>query len=158
MSRIEYDDRSQWDDVDGGLRAGRWFAHVRSAMTGRPGQQALRELESALVALPAKRLIEEELCTAEGEVCALGALARYKGVPDSEMLDSLDEGASVISDWATEKMGLSYTLAWMIQDGNDAGIRRCSPEDRYEFMLSWTREWLRDGLLAYNRYREESLP
>ncbi len=74
MSRISYSDE---EDVPGQFAL--FQANCRRSLQGKAGQIALRELEAALLALPDKRLIAEKLIDADGEVCAIGALAKYKG-------------------------------------------------------------------------------
>src|SRR6266436_3595798 len=50
-----------------------WRANLNRCLLGKKGQQALRELHEALIALPEKRLIAGSLAE-DGEVCAIGAL------------------------------------------------------------------------------------
>ena len=69
MSRTECD--GEWDNPDTGYLWGSW---VRRAIKGKPGQKFLRELEAALVALPEKELIVDNMAKGGG-VCALGAVA-----------------------------------------------------------------------------------
>src|SRR5690242_7152069 len=54
-----------------------WQANCDRSLAGKKGQAALRELEAALLALPAKRLIANEFDDGE-DVCAIGAVFRYK--------------------------------------------------------------------------------
>lgn len=73
MSRSGYiDDCDQWDLI-------RWRGAVASSIRGKRGQAFLRELVTALDALPEKKLIAEEL-EIEGQVCALGAVGRARGL------------------------------------------------------------------------------
>ena len=75
MSRSGYT-----DDCDDYLAAGRWRGRLMSAMRGKRGQKLLRELRDALDAMPEKALIAHELVTPEGDCCALGCLAKAKGI------------------------------------------------------------------------------
>ena len=59
--------RSGYVDCDDPLAAGRWSAQVKSAMRGKRGQAFLRELASAMDAMPVKELIADELINSEGE-------------------------------------------------------------------------------------------
>lgn len=56
MSRYEY-------DGDTTMPYELWVANLRRALKGKRGQQALRDLREALLALPEPRLIEGALCT-----------------------------------------------------------------------------------------------
>ena len=68
MSRSGYtDDYDGWDLI-------RWRGAVHSAIRGRRGQAALREIIAALDALPEKWLAANSLETADGDYCTLGAL------------------------------------------------------------------------------------
>lgn len=73
MSRSGYS-----DDCDGWALI-RWRGAVAAAIRGRRGQSFLRELAEALDAMPAKRLIAEEL-EADGEFCALGCIGARRGL------------------------------------------------------------------------------
>ena len=86
MGRITY---SEDDDFNNqGLM---WMANQERSIKGRKGQAALRELEAALLALPEKRLISGELENAVGEVCAVGALAKFKGKDNPRVGDCFGE-------------------------------------------------------------------
>lgn len=74
MSRSGYS-----DDCDG-AELNPWRGAVASAIRGKRGQAMLRELLSALDALPEKRLAPDSLVTDDGEYCALGALGRARGI------------------------------------------------------------------------------
>lgn len=76
MSRSGYTD----DYDDDPLAGGRWRAAVKSAINGKRGQQALREILAALDAMPQKTLIGESLVTADGEFCTLGVLGQARGL------------------------------------------------------------------------------
>lgn len=74
--------RSGYVDYDGDdpLEEGRWRAAVRSALNGKRGQAALREIAAAMDAMPQRALIGESLVTAEGEYCTLGVLGCARGL------------------------------------------------------------------------------
>lgn len=72
-------------DYDDNLAQGRWQAQLRSATRGRRGQAFFRALVEALDALPEKSLVANSLETNEGGVCALGCLARHRGVDVKEL-------------------------------------------------------------------------
>jgi hypothetical protein len=116
------------------------------SIKSKKGQAALRELEQALLALPSKRLIAHELEDAEGEVCAIGALAKYrKHAPHAD------------PEWEMEQvgveLGMPQMVAWRVVALNDVDIdfyydrkeHRCvsyTPEERYERVLAQVRKWL----------------
>lgn len=72
MSRIGYSDE---EDYPGQFQL--WRANLARSLRGRKGQQALRDLREALLAMPEKRLIAHHLAAPDG-VCANGALIAHK--------------------------------------------------------------------------------
>lgn len=86
MSRSGYS-----DDCDGWALI-RWRGAVNSAIRGKRGQEALREIATALDALPEKELAANSLVTADGEFCTLGALGRMRGI-DMSNIDPEDREA-----------------------------------------------------------------
>lgn len=84
MSRSGYSDDFD-DDGTGGL----WLGAVTRAIKGQRGQAMLRELLSALDAMPEKTLAADSLVTADGEYCTLGALGAARGL-DMALLDPED--------------------------------------------------------------------
>ncbi len=83
MSRSGYTEDYGDDDP---LAMGRWRGAVNSAIRGKRGQQALREILAALDAMPVKALVANSLVTEEGEFCTLGVLGARRGIA----LDKLD--------------------------------------------------------------------
>src|SRR5262245_59672680 len=141
MSRINYADE---EDHPGQFEL--WQANCLRSIKGRKGQAALRELEQALLALPEKRLIADELENADGQVCAIGALVKHKNHtpkadPEYEM-----EAVGV-------EMGMPEMVAWKVVCLNDheldtrydRDLGRCvpiTPEERYERVLQQVQKWL----------------
>ena len=72
--------RSGYSDECDGSELAMWRGVVASATRGKRGQRFFRDLAAALDAMPIKRLVSGTLETDEGEVCALGCLAKAKGV------------------------------------------------------------------------------
>jgi hypothetical protein len=117
----------------------------------------LRDLEAALLALPAKRLIANHLAK-DGEVSAVGALiahrkASWLGREREEILRELqddrepdewgefeDDGGETVD--AGVAVGVPEVLAWRIVGLNDQDLDYCTPDQRYEKVLSWTRKHL----------------
>jgi len=109
-----------------------WRAAVDSALRGRRGQAFLREMLTALDALPAKRLIQGEL-VCEGECCALGAVALKRGT-DISNLDTEDP-------WELgETFGIARAMAAEVMYMNDERNYRKTPEERFEAMRRWIAE------------------
>lgn len=151
MSRIGY---SEDEDYPG--QFGLWQANCDRSLQGKAGQAILRELEQALLALPEKRLIAGKLEDEEGAVCAVGALKKFKGVPEIKSNPDND-----MEDVGVE-LGMPRLVAWKVVclndieiSGNDlvwtAGPYRwpaerphlyipVTPETRYEKVLAWVRE------------------
>lgn len=88
MSRSGYTD--DCDDSESSLNL--WRGAVHQAISGKRGQAMLREMLTALDAMPNKALTEESLVTADGEFCALGALGHARGM-DMHRLDPDNWGA-----------------------------------------------------------------
>ncbi len=141
-----------------------WDANVRRSMKGRRGQRELRELEAALVALPEKRLIRDELTDEAGGVCAIACYARHKGL-DLSRFDPEDE-----SDAVGVAAGMPRLVAWEVVAQNDIHcdtvwevadgpiqrgyghyrggvplVRAMTPEERYDKILKWVRARLTAG-------------
>ncbi len=150
--------RFEWEGAEdfSGLEAGRWLARVRSALFGRPGQAVMAELEEALLALHHHRLIEGALFDADGEVCALGALGLRREVELPTGGD--EEDVSETAFWAETHLGITYTLAWVIQEANDVQFGRLSPEARYAAVFNWVRKWQMDPEAAFAQYKSFVLP
>jgi hypothetical protein len=123
--------RSGLYEDDGGdpLGFGRFRGRVASAMRGKRGQAALRELLAALDAMPNKRLIRENL-VADGEYCTLGVLGAARGLP----MDDLDPEDY---DRVAEAFGIAPVMVQEIEFMNDEGPSRTTPEERWRDMRQW---------------------
>jgi len=75
MSRSGYSDdmEDMWAHI-------RWRGAVNSAISGKRGQQALRETLAALDAMPVKELVAGDLVDEDGRHCTLGVLAAARGM------------------------------------------------------------------------------
>lgn len=158
MSRINYS-----DDEERPGQFALWQANCRRSIKSKAGQRELRELEAALLALPDKRLIHGSLTDDDGDVCAIGAYARHKGV-DLSKFDPEDE-----SDEVGIAAGMPRLVAWKVVELNDIELDGhyvvmegptqrfkylgagggCgsvfvpwTPEERYEKVLAWVRRQL----------------
>jgi hypothetical protein len=100
-----------------------WDANCRRSMRGRSGQAALRRLEAALLAMPEKRLVSGKLVTHDGDVCAIGALARAEGkLPEPEPLDAFGDESDDVDDtaeFAEASLSFPRLVAWKVVAQND---------------------------------------
>jgi len=162
MSRIGWTDE---EDYPG--QFGLWQANCQRSLDGRKGQAALRELETALLALPQKRLITSELVNDAGEVCAIGAVAKHRG----QLTEDMRARGECHMEEVGVDLGMPRLVAWKIVELNDillsdregrlvihAGPYRwpseqptsweftMTPEQRYERVLEWVRGELKGDL------------
>jgi hypothetical protein len=120
------------DDYDNDWSLIMWRGAVASAFRGRRGQAFLCEMLAALDVLPDKRLIAKEL-EADGQVCALGAVGKTRGLSMSE-IDPADHKA------VADKFDIAHAMACEIMYENDEGggyWRSETPEQRFERMRRW---------------------
>lgn len=158
-SRINYTDE---EDHPGQFAL--WDANCSRSIKGKAGQRELRELEAALLALPNKRLVSGALSTDDGDVCAIGAYAKHKGVnladydPEHESDEvGVDAGMPRLVAWQVVALNdITLDTVWEVAHGPvrlghgqyKAGIpyvRDMTPEERYEKVLAWTRKQLGKG-------------
>ncbi len=128
MSRSGYN-----EDCDGWALI-RWRGAVNSAIKGRRGQALLSEMAISLDAMPVKRLICDELISAEGEVCALGAVAKYKSLDVSGIDPECHEQISSVFNIAD---ALAREIAF--ENDNDFGYNE-TPENRWARVRKWVDE------------------
>jgi hypothetical protein len=125
MSRSGYsDDCDGWDLI-------RWRGAVNSAIKGARGQIFLRELLTALDAMPEKRLIANKL-VADGSYCTLGVIAKRRGM-DTD-IDPYD------TETLANRLGIAEAMVKEIVFENDErpwNYRTETPEQRYERMCAW---------------------
>lgn len=132
MSRAEYsDDLDQWMMI-------RWRGQVTSAIRGKRGQAFLRELLAVLDAMPEKKLVRGEF-ELEGAYCALGAVAKARGLP-LEQFDP-DDATRV-----GKHFNIANPLAREIMFENDefihwdpaiGRVREIDDEGRWRHMREW---------------------
>lgn len=152
MSRYWEDDNwDEWANLD----CGRWERNSRAVLKSKRGIKSLRELEAALLALPVKRLIRDDLCIPvsvqdDGEiiyrVCAIGALAIHKGIEPEKLHEWNEEGREGTVETG-ESLGLRRTLAYVIGELNDISPRSETEEQRYERVLKWVQNILTGSLV-----------
>lgn len=132
MSRSGYSDDGDFDP----LSLGRWRAQVASAIRGKRGQAFLREMVTALEAMPEKRLIAHDLEHA-GNVCAIGSVGLRRGVDMSE-IDPEDPDAIAAT------FGIAHQLVSEIEFMNDEAFYG-SAEARWQFMRAWAARNIAQG-------------
>lgn len=136
MGRSGY--RDYLDDYPGQMELYR--ATVEKAIGGKRGQAFLRELIAALDAMPEKRLIEEELVTEQGEVCALGCVGKARGLA-MEDLDTTDH------ELLGKAFGIARTMCAEIAFVNDDDFSQKgtqTPEQRWARVRKWAVDNLKD--------------
>ena len=139
------DDCDGWDLV-------RWRGAVASALHGKRGQAALREIAAALDAMPVKELAAESLVNEDGAFCTLGALGHARGL-DMNMIDPEDRQA------VADAFGIAEAMAAEIMFVNDEHtddwiwmeVEICGPMRRWERHNRWVRVW--DGSAGARRWR-----
>jgi hypothetical protein len=99
------------DDIDDMLQYGRWRGAVASAMRGKRGQAALREIAAAMDAMPEKTLTANEL-EADGEFCTVGVLMHARGL-DRKTFDIDDYDAIAAA------LGVNAKIVQEIEFAND---------------------------------------
>jgi hypothetical protein len=122
------------DDLDQ-ADAAMWEGAVLSALRGKRGQALLIDLRDALDAMPIKRLIAGEL-EADGEVCALGAVARHRGL-DVGDLDPHDR--AVVASTFNIAEALAAEVVY-VNDDSDGWHPSVSPEERWLRVRRWVEE------------------
>ena len=123
--------RSGYTDDCGGWEMNLWRGAVDRAIKGRRGQGLIRELVAALDAMPTKRLIAESLVQPDGEVCALGSVAKARGA-DVSQIDPEDREA------VAKVFGIAPALAAEIAFINDDDWRGdATPEERWQRVRNW---------------------
>jgi len=131
MSRSGYSD----DCEDIGL----WRGAVQSATFGKRGQKFLSDLLVALDAMQDKRLIADELVTADGSYCAIGVLGAARGL-DMTKLDPEDRYA------VADAFNIAPALAAEIVFENDERwTLDNSPENRWIRMRQWVSDQILKG-------------
>jgi hypothetical protein len=123
MSRSGYsEDLDNWALI-------KWRGQVASAIRGKRGQKFLRDLLAALDAMPEKSLIADEL-EVDGEVCAIGALGKARGINMESLDPSEPEGVAAAFDIAT------CLAQETVYENDEAGYHE-TPEHRWTRMRAW---------------------
>jgi hypothetical protein len=126
MSRSGYS-----DDCDDYGQANLYRYAVTRGLAGPRGQGLLREMVAALDAMPVRELAAEVFVNGD-TMCAMGAVARARGVP-AHALAQLDEHDP---DSVGTLLGIPESLAREIAYENDEAIGG-DESDRWHHMRSW---------------------
>lgn len=129
MSRSGYGD-------DGEIPYALWQQSVKNAIDGKRGQRLIRDLRDALEAMPEKVLVANEVVTPEGDVCALGCVARARGVAGLEKIDPEDWDHWY---WLAHKLDIARVLVQEIEDLNDEPypVESETPQERWLRVRAW---------------------
>ena len=123
MSRSGYSDDCEYLEL--------YRATVDRTIAGKRGQAFLREMATAMDAMPEKKLIADELINAEGACCAIGTVCKARNI-DVSKVDYYDP------DEVGKLVGISRSLAAEIEYINDDDFRYGeSPEHRWERIRKW---------------------
>lgn len=139
MSRSGYNDE--------GDNVAMWRGMVASATRGRRGQAFFRALLAALDAMPEKCLITNALETPTGEVCAIGALGKARGIDmsdiDSEEPSEVAPLFDIAECLAQEVVYMNDEYyGWTVTDDHKA-YRDYTPEERWLKMRAWVAKQIR---------------
>jgi hypothetical protein len=125
----------------------RWRGAVASAIKGKRGQAFIRELKEALEAMPAKRLIKDELINAEGEVCAVASVMKARGLDASSVhVDDYDRIAELLGvnakliqeiEWENDHARKFYVLPYTGYAYQAKTHYDESPEQRWKELHGW---------------------
>ncbi len=134
MSRSGYVDDC-WDDNNWPMICYR--GAVKSALRGKRGQSFLAEMVTAMDALPSQELGAHDLIDQSGCVCALGAVAWYRGMDLCEIDPENIEAVSA-------SFGIAESMAREIVFENDDewGCSIESPRNRFHRMRRWVSSWI----------------
>lgn len=108
---------------------------VQRAIDGKRGQAFLAEMAAALDAMEVKELIAEEIVADDGQVCAIGAVARARRL-DVAGLD-VEDGEAV-----GKAFGIARSMACEIAYENEETDYAESPAERWGRMRRWVQEHL----------------
>lgn len=129
MSRSNYSDQA-----DDHWRGVMYRGAVVSAIKGARGQALLKDLITALDALPERKLITDAL-EADGCFCALGAVANLRGVDFSKLNQHYS------ARHVSKPLNIANALAAEVMHMNDeAGVYDETPEYRWIRMRHWAQE------------------
>lgn len=124
-----------------------WRGRVMSATRGRRGQQFFRDLLAALDAMPEKALITAALEDEAGNVCAIGALGKAKGIDmsklDPECPEQIAPAFNIAECLAQEVEFMNDEYHERPYDSKAGAYRDITPEERWTKMRAWVAKQIR---------------
>jgi hypothetical protein len=124
--------RSGYNDYCDSSELNLWRGAVDRALRGKRGQAFLREMATALDAMPEKALAADVLADSQAGCCAMGAVARARGI-DTTGIDEYDR------ETVAGLFGIAPAMAAEIAYENDEGRYDETPEQRWTRMREWVR-------------------
>ena len=134
-----------------------WEGNLHRCFNGRAGQQRLREIREALLAMPRKRLIHGRLADEKGDVCAVGAIETHRRVQagedrrvvTEELAKLVTEDTLYWDSWETEQNTLAVAarskiktpMATELAFQNDVRGTE-TPEECYARVLGWVEKMI----------------
>ena len=143
MSRHGYtDDGENWSFIC-------WRGQVASAIRGKRGQRLIKDLVTALEALPVKELASHDIINSEGCPCGLGAALQHRGIIPKEIKrvsvgSDDDYDYDYVSGVLSEALDIAPQLAREIMFINDDDWHS-DDAGRYRAVLSWAKDNLREA-------------
>lgn len=145
-----------------------WQTDLHRALTSGRGQRILREIETALRALPERKLaggaiVEMGMWDDDGaeravdSVCAVGAYAAWREVMNGSTWDDAfrelaEDYPFEPDEWDTQRLGQRYglarTVAWHLGWLNDEMFGHMKPRQRWRAMLGWARAQIKTEAVA----------
>jgi hypothetical protein len=135
MSRSGYSDDLHQGELN------RYRANVERAIGGKRGQAFLREMATALDAMPVKELIANDVVRSDQSVCAIGSVALARGMNVAEL--DVHDRHDVAKAFGVAP-ALAAEIAFMNDD--DFGYSSETPEARWKRMREWVTANLRVAL------------
>lgn len=124
--------RSGYSDCLDSTELNLWRGAVESAIRGARGQKLLRDMLAALDAMRQKRLVADELLRADGEVCALGAVALARRIDVDGVAPEDREQVAQLFDIAP-----ALAAEIVFENDQDFSYSRETPEQRWVRMRAW---------------------
>ena len=148
------------EDCDEQWMQALWIGQVRNATRGKRGQKFYRELLAAFDAMPAKELHAEVFDDPDdGKVCALGVLARARGIDATKFDPDDDQVAEELACDLDVAPCLARTVIWENDEGEYGrtiwlrfeelhGERLAhiteTPDQRWQRMRNWVAKQLKE--------------
>ena len=120
------------DDCDNDWQMIMYRGAVASAFRGRRGQAFLKEMLAALDALPEPKLIAGELVEQDGAVCAMGAVAKARGI---DVTGVHPENIETVAAMMNVAEAMAREIAW--ENDQDWSYTNETPEARFQRMRAW---------------------